>query len=89
MRFILCDFLDSLPPLKLQLTVSPSDELSRLRAEVDQLRSQLGKSEEQLRKVEFLLGCETRVNGELNDLLREHGIQYRQVLRDRHKGSGS
>lgn len=64
----------------LDVTFTPSDELKALRGEVEDLRSQLEDLRREFNRVQLLYMAESQINGELQDLLREHGISYREAI---------
>lgn len=67
--------------LHFDVTFTPSEELLALRREVEDLKAQLGDLRSQLNRVELMYAAETLINGELQDLLTEHGIPYREAIK--------
>lgn len=67
--------------LHFDVTYTPSEELKALRGEVEELKAQLDELRAQLNRVELMYAAESLINGELQDLLREHGIPYRDAIK--------
>lgn len=70
-----------MPFLKLEVVFTPSDEVVSLREQVKQLEGERDNLQREYNRVEFMYRCECVVNLELQDLLKEHGISYRKVLK--------
>jgi len=60
-------------PLRFHLIVTPSDEVTSLRREVDELRQELQRERDKYRMVEYRYGCEVRMIGQILDYCREQG----------------
>ena len=67
--------------LHFDVTYTPSEELKALRREVEDLKAQLGELGAHLNRVELMYAAETLINGELQDLLTEHGIPFRDSIK--------
>lgn len=68
-------------PLKLDVTVTASDEVQQLRGQLSELASQVRDLRVQVDRVEYLYRCETLINLKLTDYCRVHGLQVpRQLL---------
>lgn len=63
-------------PIKIEVDVKlwPADEVEALRAELAELRAMLSTEREANRRLEYLYRCESLINAQLVDLLREHGV---------------
>lgn len=68
---------------RLEVVLTTSDEVLALREQVRVLTEQLGRLQADYNRVEFRYRCECVVNMELQDLLKENGISYRDVLKQR------
>ena len=66
---------------RLEVVLTPSDEVVSLREQVKQLVGERDHLQEEYNRIEFLYRCECAINLELQDLLKEHGIAYREVLK--------
>lgn len=66
---------------RLEVVLTPSDEVLSLREQVKQLVGERDHLQEEYNRIEFLYRCECAINLELQDLLKEHGIAYREVLK--------
>ena len=66
---------------RLELVLTPSDEVVSLREQVKQLTGERDYLQQEYNRIEFLYRCECAINLELQDLLKEHGIPYREVLK--------
>lgn len=71
-------------PIRLDVRLTSSDEVDKLREQVKQLQEEIAVLSRSLTDVEFKYRSECIVNLELQDLLRLHGIPYRAVLKGRH-----
>lgn len=65
---------------RVEVVFTPSEEIQRLRREMEDLRSQLTDLRTEFNRVQLLYMAESHINGELQDLLREHGISYRDAI---------
>lgn len=63
-------------PLKLDITLTTSDEVMELRARVADLEAQLAELKEAHRRTEYLYRCECLLNFEMQDLLKSHRIAF-------------
>lgn len=70
-------------PLRLHVYLSPSDELTELRREVDELRSKHQRSVDDLRQAEFRYACEVTINNRILDFCRQNGIALPKDLTER------
>lgn len=68
---------------RLEVVLTTSDEVLSLREQVRVLTEQLGRLQADYNRVELRYRSECVVNMELQDLLREHGIPYRDILKQR------
>ena len=50
---------------------------------VKELERQLAETREQLNRAEYRYRCESVINMQLQDLCHEHGIKYREALKER------
>lgn len=62
-------------PLKLEVSVTPSDEVQALRRQVSDLTSQVETLRKECNRASFLYRCETLINLQLSDLCKEHGVR--------------
>ena len=67
--------------IKFHVIFTPSEELQVFRREVEALKAELGDLRSQLNRVELMYAAETLINGELQDLLRDNGISYREAIK--------
>lgn len=67
--------------IKFHVIFTPSEEVTALRREVEDLKAQLVDLQAQLHRAELRYAAESLINGELQDLLREHGIPYRDAIK--------
>lgn len=63
-------------PLEIHVTYRKDDYTKELEAK-------LAQAEARANRAEYKYRCESVINGQLTDLLREHGIKYRDALRTR------
>lgn len=70
-------------PLKVDVTVTPSDEVQALRKQVSDLTLQLSDLQAKYNRVEFLYRCETLVNARLVDMCHDKGIKVPPSLYSR------
>lgn len=66
--------------LHLDVTFTPSEEVKALRREVEDLKLQLDDLRTEFNRVQLLYMAESSINSELQDLLRENGIPYRDAI---------
>lgn len=66
--------------LRFHVTFTPSEEVQALRGEVEALRAQLADLQQQYNRVQLLYMSESQINSELQDILREHKIPYRDAI---------
>lgn len=70
-----------LPPLRVDVSLTPSDEVQQLRQQVSDITLRLSELETQFNRTEYLYRCETIINLRLQDFCREHGLKVpRQLL---------
>ena len=65
----------------MEVVLTPSDEIISLREQVKQLMGERDYLQQEYNRIEFLYRCECAINLELQDLLKEHGIPYCEVLK--------
>ena len=70
-------------PIVLEVRLTPSDEVVKLREQVKMLEGRLAALQADYNRVEFRYRCECVVNMELQDLLKANGVPYRDVLKQR------
>lgn len=70
-------------PLKLDITVTPSDEVQALRSQVHALQQELNDLQAQYNRVEYLYRCEVLISHQLADLCKEHGVKVPHRLYER------
>lgn len=70
-------------PIKLDITLTTSDEVMALRQQVSDLTSQLQDLRAQLNRAEYLFRCETIINTRLADLCRAQRVAVPKSLYDR------
>lgn len=63
---------------------TPSEELTALRREVEELQLQLAQSKAQARQVDFRYAQEVTINNRLLDFCRAEGVPVPRILFDRH-----
>lgn len=66
---------------RLEIVLTPSDEITRLREQVKQLAGERDNLQQEYNRIELLYRSECVINLELQDLLKEHGISFREVLK--------
>ena len=74
---MLSELLRWLSDPRVELVLTPSDEVQRLRAEVDMLHSQIDGLLLELKRTRTLYGQECNRNMLLEDVLRSHNIHWR------------
>lgn len=74
---MLSELLRWLSDPRVELVLTPSDEVQRLRAEVDMLHSQIDDLLLELKRTRTLYGQECNRNMLLEDVLRAHDIHWR------------
>lgn len=67
--------------IKFHVIFTPSDELQALRGEVEALKAQLADLQAQQNRLDLLYRSECLINMELQDLLRENKIPYRDAIK--------
>lgn len=66
--------------LHLDVTLTPAEEVVALRQEVEALKGKILELQQQYNRVELLYRSECMINMELQDLLKEHKIPYREAI---------
>lgn len=66
---------------RLEVVLTPSDEVVNLREQVKQLAGERDYLQQEYNRIELLYRSECVINLEFQDLLKEHGIAYREVLK--------
>lgn len=70
-------------PLKVEVSVTPSDEVTALRSDFAAVRSQLAELQRQYNAVEFRYRCEVLRNLQIEDLAKSNGINIPRHLTKR------
>lgn len=70
-------------PLKVAVSLTASDEVAALRAQVADLTAELAQLRADYNKVEFRYRCEVLLNFQLQDLMRAAGVPFPRRLRTR------
>ena len=70
-------------PLRLHITLSPSEELLALRRENEDLRQELDRLRSDFKRNEYRFACESILNNKLIDLCRESGIEVPKTFFNR------
>ena len=65
-------------PIKLIVEYQNNDYTKELERELAELKNEFGKLRQEVRRIEGKYADEMHVNLELTDLLRQHGIRFRQ-----------
>ncbi len=68
---------------ELKIYLEDSREVVRLKERIAELEEELGKAQEEVRKLGFRYRCESVVNQELVDLCRVNGVKFRPALQSR------
>lgn len=71
--------------ITLNVVFTPSEEVTRLRDEILALQEQIKSLKAEVIRAQNLYQYECIINLELQDLLDEHHIPFRQVLKGRNK----
>lgn len=66
-------------PIVLEVRLTPSDEVVKLREQVNLLEGRLVALQAEYNHVEYLFRCESIVNQRLTDLCREYGVPLRSI----------
>lgn len=69
-----------LPPITVNVNLSPTDELVELRQQVAALEAQLACKDTELNRAEYLFRCESIINTRITDYCRENGIKLPKHL---------
>lgn len=69
--------------IRLDITLTNSDEVMQLRARVAELEAALDQTRTELHRVEYLFRCETLINTSLHDLCKTHHVKVPKRLFDR------
>ena len=75
-------------PLEVNVHITPSDEVQKLRDSVADLQKRLESLQADYNRVEYYYRCESLVNMELIDLCRKHGVEVRPSIFQRPKYGG-
>lgn len=62
-------------PLKLEVSITPSDEVQSLRQQLRDKTSQLETLQKEFNRVSYLYRVETLINLQLQDICKENGIK--------------
>ena len=76
-------------PIEIQVRYTASAEIEKMASKSHQLELQLVDMKEQRDRAEYRYRCECLINMQLQDLLDEHGIEYRAALQRRPWGDES
>lgn len=63
---------------RVEVSVTPGDQVQELRAEVAALSAQIEHMEAEVRRAQFQYARECEISMRLMDVLREHGIRYKR-----------
>lgn len=74
-------FGEGMPPLKVEVSLTPSDEVVKLREEVSQLQIMLDGLRSDYNRLEYLYRCESIINQRLIDRCRELKVDVRDITR--------
>lgn len=66
--------------IKFHVILTPSEEVTALREDVEDLKVQLGDLQGKYDRIELLYRSECLINMELQDLLRENSIPFRDSI---------
>ena len=67
-------------PLNVAVTVTPSDEVAQLRAQIADLRAQLSELQVSFNRTQYRYMCEVQLNLQLQDLMRHAGVSFPRRL---------
>lgn len=67
-------------PLNVAVTVTPSDQVLRLRQRVADLQSQLSALEADFNRTQYRYMCEVQLNLQLQDIMRAAGVPFPRRL---------
>lgn len=67
-------------PLKVAVSVTPSDEVMALRSQVSELQAELAALRTAHNRTEYLYMCEVKLNLQLQDLMRAAGVPFPRRL---------
>lgn len=67
-------------PLNIAVTLTSSDEVLALRAQVAELQGQLSELQTSYNRVQYLYMCEVQLNWQLQDILKGAGIPFPRRL---------
>lgn len=70
-------------PFEIHIRYTQSEEMEKMASKSHQLEAQLIDMRAQRDRAEYRYRCECLINMQLQDLLDEHGIDYRPALRQR------
>lgn len=70
------------PPLRVEVVLTPSDEVLSLKAKIADLEKQLADLDALYRKVEFRYRCELLINLQTADFCKLHGLDVPSRLKD-------
>lgn len=62
---------------RVEVILTPSEEITRLRREIEALHTQLDRLQAEVQRAQSRYGDEVILNLTLEDLLRAHGIRWR------------
>lgn len=68
---------------RLEVVLTTSDEVLSLREKVKALTDEIGRLQGEFNRVQLMYVSESIINTELQDLLRSHGIPYRDAIKKR------
>ena len=68
-------------PLKVEVSLTPSDEVNALRSQVSELQARVAELQRDFNKVEYRYRCEVMLNLQLQDIMAVAGVPFPRRLR--------
>lgn len=70
-------------PLRVEVILTPSEEVMQLRQQIHDLQAQLDRLQQQYDRTEYLYRCEVLISLQLSDLCRAQGVNVPRALYER------